>query len=72
MKYFEISSVLSVLHCFACRLVGSDTEARLAAAQDCRWVTAGELADFGFPAGHRKLLDHLAVVRPDFFLDPGR
>ena len=61
-----------VLHCFACRLVGSNTEARLTAAQDCRWVTAGELADFGFPAGHRKLLDHLAVVRPDFFLDPCR
>jgi len=59
-----------VLHCFACRLVGSDTVARLEAAQDCRWVTADELSAHGFPAGHRKLLDHLAVVRPDFFLDP--
>jgi A/G-specific adenine glycosylase len=61
-----------VLHCFACRLVGSDTVARLEAARDCRWVSAGQLSEYGFPAGHRKLLEYLAVARPEFLVDPCR
>jgi A/G-specific adenine glycosylase len=54
-----------VLHCFTCRLVGKDTVARLQAAQDCRWILPGELAEYAFPAGHRKLLEYIFETAPE-------
>lgn len=35
----------------------------LTAAQECRWATWEELQTLAFPAGHRKLIDHLATLR---------
>ncbi len=49
------------LHCYACRLAGSATRPRLAAAQEYRWVTPGELGHFAFPAPHRRLIDRLGA-----------
>ena len=45
------------LHGFFCEL-DSESPANpiLHAAQDCRWVTVDELGEYGFPAGHRKLI----------------
>lgn len=49
------------LHCFSCRLArpGKKQQVALHAAQEYRWITARKLQDFAFPAGHRKLIDHL-------------
>ncbi len=47
------------LHGFSCKLKGKFSEPALNAAQDFRWVTRKELADYGFPAGHRKLIDFM-------------
>ncbi len=45
------------LYGFFCDLkVGSSKEPILHAAQDCKWVTRAGLAEFAFPAGHRKLI----------------
>ena len=59
-----------VLHCFSCRLADELCTIRLEAAQQYRWVLPEELAQYAFPAGHRKLLDYLAADREDFFSDP--
>jgi A/G-specific adenine glycosylase len=48
-----------VLHGFTCRLTGEDTEPALHAAQDFRWVAPRDLAQYGFPAGHRKLIEYM-------------
>ena len=61
-----------VLHCFSCRLTDDRFTIRLEAAQAYRWVFQEELAQYAFPAGHRKLLEHLAAVWDDFFIDPCR
>lgn len=61
-----------VLHCFSCRLADEQCTVRLEAAQQYRWVAPDELVEYAFPAGHRKLLDHLAADRGDFFIDPCR
>lgn len=53
---------------FFCRLTGEKTEPELNAAQDFRWVRPKELADYGFPAGHRKLIDHMIATCKDLFL----
>lgn len=47
------------LHCFFCSLTGGRSVPVLHTAQEYRWVHPYELAAFPFPAGHRKLLDHL-------------
>ena len=49
-----------VLHGFYCRLEGELVEPRLRAAQAFRWVDPQELSDYGFPAGHRKLIKYMA------------
>jgi A/G-specific adenine glycosylase len=49
------------LHGFSCSLIEDCTEPVLQAAQDFRWVSLHELADYGFPAGHRKLIDYMAA-----------
>lgn len=47
------------LHCFYCGLENGQSKPTLHAAQEYRWVTPKELARFGFPAGHRKLIDFI-------------
>ncbi len=47
------------LHCFRVSLVGSDCDPVLHAAQDFHWIPAGELSDYAFPAGHRKLISFM-------------
>ena len=49
------------LHCYYCSLMDSRYKPVLHGAQEYRWVDPGELADFAFPAGHRKLIDHLKI-----------
>jgi A/G-specific adenine glycosylase len=48
-----------VLHAFSCRLTGGCTEPELREAQDFRWVVPQDLARYGFPAGHRKLIEYM-------------
>lgn len=47
------------LHAFIAALPGDAGAARLTAAQQSAWVTAAQLADYPFPAGHRRLAQHL-------------
>lgn len=52
------------LHGFCCALIaGGESHPRLTAAQQYRWVTPGQLVDFAFPAGHRRLRDMLLAGR---------
>jgi A/G-specific adenine glycosylase len=45
------------LHGFFCELdEGNADKPVLHAAQECKWVRFDELAEYGFPAGHRKLI----------------
>ena len=48
-----------VLHCYFCAVVGSLKQFQLNSAQACRWVDPVELAQYAFPAGHRKLIELL-------------
>jgi len=48
------------LHGFRARLSGSGTRSTLNAAVQYRWVDFSALADFAFPAGHRRLIHWLA------------
>ncbi|EKD39216.1 MAG: hypothetical protein ACD_75C00473G0003 [uncultured bacterium] len=56
-----------VLHCFLCELQGGDNhQPTLKSAVDSRWIEAAELDRYAFPAGPRKLLEHLAKTSPQF------
>ncbi len=58
-----------ILHCFGCTSQDSTTALQspvLHAAQQCRWVLPEELEQYGFSAGHRKIIDTLRKT------DPGR
>lgn len=60
-----------VLHCFGCRMSSDNgQQPELTAAQDYRWVFPEELKKFGFPAGHRKLLEYLNSSYPEMLQDP--
>jgi A/G-specific adenine glycosylase len=48
-----------LLHCFLCQLVGEKRTPVLRSACDYRWIHADELDQFAFPAGPRKLLEHI-------------
>ena len=53
------------LHCFLLHLAGDYDPTMLpapvlTAAQESLWVAPGELSQFAFPAGHRKLIDSLS------------
>jgi A/G-specific adenine glycosylase len=61
-----------VLHCFSCRMNGEVNDPLLTAAQAFKWVLPDEISQFGFPAGHRKLLEHIAAHSPDLLSDPCR
>ncbi len=47
------------LHCYFCSLMDGRFEPVLHAAQEYRLVNPEELCNYAFPAGHRKLIDHL-------------
>ncbi|RPH39730.1 MAG: A/G-specific adenine glycosylase [Desulfobulbaceae bacterium] len=59
-----------VLHCFACGAEGDVNSPKCEAAQQNRWVLPTELAAYAFPAGHRKLLEHMRQYCPDRLVDP--
>jgi len=60
-----------VLHCYGCRLLSdADRPPALTAAQRFHWVYPDELKGFGFPAGHRKLLEYLNGSYPELLVDP--
>jgi A/G-specific adenine glycosylase len=48
-----------ILHGFHCALAQEQTEPELNAAQDFRWIAPIDLAEYGFPAGHRKLIEYM-------------
>ncbi len=52
-----------ILHCFLCTLDVLESaecpDPILYAAQEYRWVSFPELAEFAFPAGHRKLIEFM-------------
>ena len=50
------------LHGFFCDLLPDQNEPVLHAAQEARWVSLAELANFAFPAGHRKIINHLQAM----------
>ena len=54
-----------VLHCFLCDLSDSKHQPALKSAVDFRWIHATELDQYAFPAGPRKLLEHLARTTPN-------
>jgi len=47
------------LHCYFCSLMDTRQEPVLHGAQEYRWVKPGELSNYAFPAGHRKLIRYL-------------
>ena len=47
------------LHCYFCSPTDGSFEPILHGAQEYRWVQPTELSDYAFPAGHRKLINHL-------------
>ncbi len=61
-----------VLHCFSCRLNGEPNDPLLTAAQAFKWVLPRDINHFGFPAGHRKILEHIASHCPELLSDPCR
>lgn len=57
-----------VLQCYLCRLesvVGKDRIPTLTAAQDSVWVEPDQLEGYGFPSGHRKLLEFIHNEKPE-------
>jgi len=54
-----------ILHCFLCSFDLLQSEAHpdpiLYAAQEYRWASFPELADFAFPAGHRRLIEFINI-----------
>ena len=47
------------LHCYFCSVIDDRHEPVLHTAQEYRWVKPAELSAFAFPAGHRKLINHV-------------
>lgn len=47
------------LHGYFCRLRRNNKLPELTSAQDFRWVEPKELDMYGFPSGHRKLINHI-------------
>ena len=47
------------LHCYFCSLADGRYDPVLHGAQEFRWIKPDELSLYAFPAGHRKLIDHL-------------
>lgn len=53
------------LHCYLCALALAVTHPALREAIDYRWVYMEQIDGFGFPAGPRKILEHIKVSCPD-------
>lgn len=53
------------LHGFFCDLLPGQGEPVLHAAQEARWVTVPQLAQYAFPSGHRKLISYLQELEQD-------
>jgi A/G-specific adenine glycosylase len=53
-----------VLHSFLCEPLGKNTQASLRSAVDCRWIAPAELDQYAFPAGPRKILEHIKTIFP--------
>lgn len=47
------------LHCYFCSLADGRSEPVLHGAQEYRWIKPEEVSRYAFPAGHRKLIEHL-------------
>lgn len=47
------------LHCFLVSLNQANSDPILHAAQDFHWINSEDLANYAFPAGHRKLISHM-------------
>ena len=47
------------LHCYFCSPMDGRHEPTLHGAQEYRWVKPTELSYYAFPAGHRKLINHI-------------
>ncbi|UCD65362.1 MAG: A/G-specific adenine glycosylase [Deltaproteobacteria bacterium] len=56
------------LHCYFCSSQNGSYKPVLHGAQEYRWVSPKDLADYAFPAGHRKLIDHLQRNMELFYL----
>ncbi len=56
-----------ILYCYFCRLKGESTLPELHAAQEAKWIYPIELQEYGFPAGHRKLISYLERECPQMF-----
>ena len=54
------------LHCYFCSLMDGMSVPVLHGAQEYRWVSPEELSYYAFPAGHRKLIDHLKSIGSHF------
>jgi A/G-specific adenine glycosylase len=58
-----------ILQAFFCDLVEAIDRATLRTAIDCRWLYPSELHHYAFPAGPRKILEHLKATCPDLFAE---
>lgn len=56
------------LHSYLCRVNVRDTRVKLLGASDWRWVSPGQLSEFGFPAGPRKILEYIDSYCPEIFI----
>lgn len=54
------------LHGFSCRFAEGGAEPVLHAARAFCWASPKELSEYGFPAGHRKLLDYMVTSGTSF------
>ena len=63
-----------ILHCYAVRLEKGEVQPIpvLQGAQQYQWIGPEELHEFGFPAGHRKVLEFIAANCPERLSDPCR
>jgi len=56
------------LHCYLCKLRQDSMLPQLTAAQKYHWVTGDQLGNYGFPAGHRKMIEFIRETCPASFL----
>jgi A/G-specific adenine glycosylase len=56
-----------ILHCFLCELENGKPRPKLRSAVDFRWIFPADLDRYAFPAGPRKLLEHIKTAAPYLF-----
>ncbi len=56
------------LHCYQCRLVQESLLPDLQAAQAFHWIREDQLDNYGFPAGHRKFIEHIRQSCPEILM----